>query len=194
MDLERMSDEDRTQLLLDVFRYIQGRGGFLPTSVYWERLRTFPTIYHESIELAPSDDGKGWEVLMDHRPADDPYYADQYGTQGGTVMMRTTTEELFERHGRKESGIPVSSPKEFRFCGLAVTPKTKRDHAYVVVFARMLPRKPATSGEYRGVWVPVDKFNELPLIPSNKVYVEMARDVMLYGALPHYREFLGVEG
>lgn len=194
MDITAMSDQEREQLLLDVFQYIQSKGGFLPASVYWERLRTFPTIYHEAVELAPSDDGKGWEVLMDHRPADDPYYADQYGTQGGTVMMRMTTGELFQRHGRRESGIPVSSPNEFRFCGLAVTPKTRRDHAYVVVFARLLPSKPATSGEYRGVWVPVDRFDELPLIPSNKVYVEMARDVMLYGALPHYREFLGTEG
>jgi len=193
MDIAIMPEREREQLLLDVFQYIQQKGGFLPASVYWERLLTFPTVYHESVEMAPSDDGKGWEVLMDHRPVDDPYYANQYGTQGGTVMMRTTAEELFERHGRKESGIAVSSPSEFRFCGLAVTPKTKRDHAYVVVFARLLSCKPVTAGEYRGVWMPVDRFDQFPLIPSNRVYVEMARDVMLNGALPHYREFLGTD-
>lgn len=187
MDLERMSDEDRTQLLLDVFRWIQGRNGFLPPEVYWERLKTFPTVYHESLNLAPSDDGNGWEILMDLRPPDDPYYANKYGTQGGTVMMRQTTKELFDRHEAKESLIPVKEWRnEFLYCGTAVTPYTERDHAYVIVFARLLPSKP---DKFEGTWVPVDKIDEYPLLSSNKVYVEMAIDVMLRGTLPHYREF-----
>jgi hypothetical protein len=190
MDIAAMPDQEREQLLLDVFQYIQIKGRFLPASVYWERLRTFPTIYHESLNLAPSDDGKSWEILTDLRPSDDPYYANQHGTQGGTVMMRKTLGDLFGRHEQKESLIPVSSPDEFRFCGLAATPNTKRDHAYVVVFARLLPRKPE---KFQGMWIAVERLGEYPVIPSNQVYMEMARDVMLHGALPHYREFLGTD-
>lgn len=189
MDLSLMDEQERVQLLTDVFKYIQERGGFLPEQVYWERLKTFPAIYHESLNFAPSDDGAGWEILMDLRPPEDIYYANQYGTQGGTVMMRQTLTDLAAKSAAKESLIP-GRQEDFRFCGLAVTPFTKRDHAYVAVFGRILPRKPE---KFSGTWVPVGKISEYPLVPSNKVYVEMAIAVMLHGAIPHYREFLGTD-
>ena len=189
MDLGAMSREDREAVLEDVFRWIQKEGGFLPKNVYWERLKTFPAVYHESLNFAPSDDGTGWEILMDLRPSDDPYYANQYGTQGGTVMMRQTLTDLAAKNAAKESLIP-GRQEDFRFCGLAATPNTKRDHAYVVVFGRILPRKPE---KFSGTWVPVGKISEYQLVPSNRVYVEMAIAVMLQGAMPHYREFLGTD-
>ena len=193
VNLESLTEKDRNLLLSSVFRWIQSRpNGFLPQDVYWERLKTFPTVHHETVEFCRSNDGLSWEVLMDHRPSDDPNFPGQYGTQGFTVTMRSVLSDLFIRHEKEEVGATISSLGGFKFCGLGVSPLTRRDHAYVVIFGRILSTKPViTNGEYERVWVPVDRLDEFPLVPSNRVYLEVARDVMLYGGLPQYREFLG---
>src|SRR5690349_152989 len=102
MDLDKMQDGEREELIVNVFKWIQTRNGRLPAKAYWERLRTFPTVYHESVELCPSDDGTGWEVLTDLRPKDDPYYPDQYGSQGFTISNRQTLAALEQRHKNEE--------------------------------------------------------------------------------------------
>lgn len=197
MDLDVMSEDEREHVLVDVFSWIQSHGGRLPVSAYWERLKTFPTVYHESIEFCRSYDGTSFEVLLDQRPSDDPNFAGQYGTQGFTVMNGQTLEKLVQHHNKTE--ITFSSPEEFRFCGLAVAPLGERektakgDHPYIVIFARILEEKPVmgTGGEYKQVWLSVDKLSELPVISVCKAYIEVAVNVMLRGAIPHYLEFLG---
>jgi hypothetical protein len=174
--------------LVQVFTRIQNEGGMLPFKAYLARMRTYPIVYHEVVTLAPSDDGNDWEMLLDLRPANDPFYANHFGTQGGTVMMGQGLKDLFRRHVEKESLIPFKSQAEFRFCGLATTPWAKRDHAYVPVFARLLARKPE---KYQGTWVSVSKRDQATIDISCRVYVEMAVNVMLNGAMPYYAEFTG---
>lgn len=188
IDINKLGKPDWEELLVQVFRRIQNDGGILPPNAYWARLTTFPVVYHEVVTLAPSDDGSDWEVLLDLRPADDLFYANKFGTQGGTVMMRKGLKDLFRRHAKKESLIPFESLSEFRFCGLATTPWAKRDHAYVPVFARLLPRKPE---KFQGTWVSVSKRDQYPIDISCSVYVDMAVRVMLEGAQPYYAEFPG---
>lgn len=184
MNLKKLSKQKRLKILIDVFRWVQKQGGFLPKEAYWERIKTFPTIYHECINFAPSNEGTGWEVLMDLRQPDDPYYANQYGTQGGTVMMRQNLKELFKRHSEKESFVYGDS--EFHFCGVVTTPNTKRDHAYIAVFGRTLSGKPKLSN---GVWLPLNQLNSLPIIPSNLEIVKMATAVILQKKEAYYFEF-----
>ncbi|TSC70638.1 MAG: hypothetical protein CEO12_218 [Parcubacteria group bacterium Gr01-1014_46] len=187
-----MEQGEREALLVEVFQWIRKQGGYLPASIYWERLKTFPTVHHECVEFCPSADGTGWEVLLDLRPPDDPHFPSMYGTQGFTVMTGDVLQGLFERHCAEESYIPTIAG-DFRFCGLGVSPHTKRDHAYVVVFARLLPGRPATiqDGEYRRDWVPVSRLGEVAMVPSNRFYLQMAINVMLNGAMPYYGEFHG---
>jgi hypothetical protein len=193
MNLEQMTEQERENLIVDVFKWVQTRGGRLPLAAYWERLRTFPTVYHESVEFCPSDDGRSWEVLMDQRPSDDPFFPNRFGSQGFTVLNREVLSGLIERHEKQElDGGGVSNAPEFRFCGIGVTPLTRRDHAYIVIFARLWPAKPQIIGsEYRSKWVPVSNLDGYDVIPSCSMYIKIAADVMIGGAMPHYREFLG---
>ncbi|MEY4731878.1 MAG: hypothetical protein RL681_824 [Candidatus Parcubacteria bacterium] len=188
-----MPDNERTELLVQVFGWIQRRRGFLPRAAYWARLLAFPVVYHEVVTFAPSDDGEEWEVLLDgarERPADDQFYAGKLCTQGSTVMMRQSFTQLSARHMQEESRILFGSTDDFQFCGLSVAPWTKRDHAYVVVFSRLLPRKPKA---YQGIWVSVDRLADAGVAASNRAHVDMAIAVTLRGAQPYYSEYKGVE-
>lgn len=196
INLELMSEEERNETLIAGFRYMKLHP-FLPLNVYLERLEALPTIHQECVEFAPADDGNGWDVLLDLRRPDDPRYANQYGSQGSTVMPGSTLEKLLKYHENKEASFTESEflPKNFRFCGLGVSPLLERGHEYVPIFGRVLPQKPQIvqeENEDKRVWVPINKLETLPIIPANKVYIEIARDVMIYGHPPCYREFLGV--
>ena len=193
VNLESLTEEDRNLLLSSVFRWIRSRpNGLLPQDVYWERLKTFPTVHHETVEFCRSDDDSGWEVLLDLRPTDDPNYPNQYGTQGFTVQRGDVLADLFARHEREELGVAFSPPESFTFCGLGVSPVTVRDHAYVPIFSRILGTRPSLQeGEYKRAWLPVEKLGEYAIVPSNRLYLRIAMSVMLYGHEPQYGEFLG---
>jgi len=187
-DFEGMSPEQIGDRLAHDFEYIQSNNGRLPARAYWARLRTFPTLFHEYIELAPADDGKGWEVLMDFKPASDPFYGNLWGTQGMTVMMGQMAANLVSQHAADESGIPVKQD-DFRLCAVVTDAKSPRHHANVNVFGRLLPGKPKT---YNGAWLSVDKLDDLAVIPLCRTYLKQVTAVLLHGASPtfvEHREF-----
>lgn len=183
--LDGMSEAERERLLADAFSWVQGKR--LPPAAYWARLLAFPTVFHEYIELAPADDGNGWEILMDLKPSTDPFYANLWGTQGMTVMMRQNLGDLTAQHEREESAI--KSNAKFRFCGVVTDPDSPRHHAYVNVFARLLPQKPE---KFEGSWLPLnapDKIHDgRSIIPLCRKYMALVAGVMLEGEPPDFWE------
>jgi|GEM_PF-3203981 len=195
MDLERMSEEERNEVLVAAFQYIQSHP-FLPLGVYLERLKALPTVHHECVEFAPSDSGNGWDILLDMRRPNDARYANRLGTQGSTVMRGDTLGKLFANHEENEASFVNPPCLDFRFCGLGVSPLLERGHEYVPVFGRILPRKPEMlqkADEDVRTWVPLDELHRAPVIPANKVYADMAINTMIYGFPPVYEEYLGTD-
>lgn len=181
--LADMPEAERTKRLTEDLGWVKEQGGRLPGPAYWLRLNTWPTVFHEYIEIAPSDDGTRYEVLMDFKPASDPFYANQWGTQGMTVMMRQMVDDLVAQHEKDESGI--STMAQFRFCGVVTDSQSPRHHAYVNVFARVLHRKPS---EFKGEWLPVDELYALPVIPLCRTYLDLVMGVLIKGDNPQFVE------
>lgn len=192
MDLSTMSAEERSEAICKVFQWIRSNGGKLPLKAYRERIKTFPTVHHECIEFGISPDGKRY-VLLDRRPDDDPDYSGMFGTQGFTVMTGMTLDHMLEKHCAEESGIPLSGGR-FVFCGLGVSPLTRRDHAYVPIFARLVQRHASATeepGQYERHWIRIDELDSYSIVPSNRAYLNLAIDVVFNSARPDYAEFLG---
>ena len=184
IDIDGLPIVERARLFVACFAWMQKKGGFLPKEAYFARLRTFPTVYTEVITFAR--DAEGYHVLLDLRPGDDPYYPNMYGSQGGTLMMRETNEDVLKKHVAKESGIPFASLP--LYTGTVCAPLTERDHAVVIVFGRIVEGKPE---KHLGTFLPMKDYLNTKVVPSNRAYVDLAFDVLVRGQMPQFREYLG---
>ena len=186
--LDGMSDQERVKQFIHVFSWIQDHGGRMPLEAYMERCHTFPTVHLNVVNLAPLYGGIGHEILLDLKPPEDKHYGGTYATQGGTVMMRQRVSDLLEKHIKEES--LVQSESKFRFCGIVLQPLVSRHHAVIMVFGRLLERKPTN---YQGVWVRVADLTTIPIKSSERLTINLVVDVLLDGGMPRHLEYQGTE-
>jgi len=178
-----------------VFDRITAEGGRMPKLAYFARLRALPATFQEMMEICRV--GDGYEILLDLRDDDDPYYGGRYAGHGSTVLRGDTFAMAASRNASSEAKLPPEiDGVPWIYCGHVNSPNTIREHACVNVFARVHPEKPEGA---HGTWVPLEDVNldrtgkvrKHPIIQSSVVYLATAINVAVFGKAPTYTEFLG---
>ncbi len=185
-DVSALPEEEFGKLAAAVFGRIEKEGGWLPKEAYFAKVRAFPTVFTEIVCICQANDAAP-EILLEKRPADDPYWPGQYCTQGITVMPRQSILDVAKNHAGKECGIPVVPGEELEFAGCAHMPRIKREHALSMIFIRWLREKPE---KFSGEW---HSLNRLPgnfIAHMTKSVIPVVRFYLSTG-IPAFEEYLG---
>jgi hypothetical protein len=186
-DLDLMGDEERNSILIAALEWMR-KAGRLPLPVYLERVRTFPTVFVEIVTVCSGATGAP-EILLEKRPDNDPYFPGMHCTQGITVMVRDTLEDVARNHGEKESGIPWTQGENLIFAGVASLPLLEREHAVTMIFLRRFPKKPDS---YQGEFFPLTALPE-PMVGHMRETVIPIVVGMITQGRASFGEYLGTQ-
>lgn len=181
--LEKLNEVQLERELLGFFEFLKKRHGKMPAKAYYKKTEVFPTPYAEISPIVKTS--KGYEILLEHRPKNDPYWPSQWCTQGITILGRDTMRATLSDHSRHESGI-LNGASRLDFAGAVSYPKLRRGHAVTLVFIRYLKKKPK---RYRGSWHPLDKLPQ-PFIKHMYSVTNLIKNY-LKTKKPAYVEYLG---
>ena len=121
------------------------------------------------------------QTLMIHRikRADDIHLGKWNGL-GGKFEAGESPEECVIREVREESGLELRQP---RLCGLLLFPAFKGNDWYVFVFTASEFSGEITENEEGYLeWIPNDKVENLPLWPSDHVFLPWIRKGQFFSA------------
>jgi 8-oxo-dGTP diphosphatase len=123
-------------------------------------------------------DGRTLMIHRDKRP-DDMHFGKWNGL-GGKFEPGETPEECVVRELREESGLEIARP---RLHGLLIFPGFKGDDWYVFVFtATDFNGELAESPEGELRWIPDENLEDLPLWPSDHIFLPWLRKGKFFSA------------
>ncbi len=103
-------------------------------------------------------------------------------------MLVRETIDMFLKRQEAEMAYDTHGVPEWVFCGVVTTPHTRRQHGILEIFGRVWTHRPKHK---QGVWYQIDQSSDVAVIPSCRVMIEVATQVLLGGQIPQYTEFLG---
>jgi 8-oxo-dGTP diphosphatase len=126
------------------------------------------------------------QTLMLHRnkrPND--IHAGKWNGLGGKFLPGESPEECIVREVREESGLTIVDPK---WCGLLTFAGFKGDDWYVFVYtADRFSGSLQENEEGHLEWIPDAKLEELPLWPSDHIFLPWIREGKFFSAKFVYR-------
>lgn len=183
LDLESLPEETREALLVKCFQHAKNRGGRLPLLAFYAKVDAFPTPFVETFTCCEGD--SGWEVLLEERPPDDPFFGGKFHIPGTTLPRRTP----FGLTVAKTAGesIPWGVSEQAEFMGVIHMPNVIREHAVSIAFLRRLKQKVEPKS---GAFYPLSALPTPLVVHQEKAFIPLLRR-FLETDIPSLEEYLG---